>query len=105
MKFWIRKFLRNFKEILLLKRRSLKEINEIFSYLRYKKFFSGNNKIHELKLIAPKDASIPNFKIDQISAGENRLTFNTFFLEKGMYILRVTSESKILSSKKFVKAY
>ena len=42
---------------------------------------------------------------DQISAGENRLTFNTFFLEKGMYILRVTSESKILSSKKFVKAY
>ena len=67
MKFWIRKFLRNFKEILLLKRRSLKEINEIFSYLRYKKFFSGNNKIHELKLIAPKDASIPNFKIDQIT--------------------------------------
>ena len=42
---------------------------------------------------------------DAISAGENRLTFNTFFLEKGMYILRVTSGNKILSSKKFVKAY
>ena len=42
---------------------------------------------------------------DQISAGENRLTFNTFFLEKGVYILRVTSGNKILSSKKFVKAY
>lgn len=40
---------------------------------------------------------------DQANKGENRLSFNSFFLEKGLYIIRVTENKNVLFTKKFIK--
>ena len=42
---------------------------------------------------------------DQASSGENRLTFNTYYLEQGMYIIRISGNNNILETKKFIKGY
>ena len=41
---------------------------------------------------------------DQANSGENRLSFNSYFLMKGLYIIRITNQNKVLFTKKFVKA-
>ena len=40
---------------------------------------------------------------DQANKGENRLSFNSFFLKKGLYIIRVTENKNVLFTKKFIK--
>ena len=40
---------------------------------------------------------------DQANKGGNRLSFNSFFLEKGLYIIQVTDNRKVLFTKKFIK--
>ena len=42
---------------------------------------------------------------DQASSGENRLTFNTYYLEQGMYIIRISGNTNVLETKKFIKGY
>ena len=42
---------------------------------------------------------------DQVSSGENRLTFNTYYLEQGMYIIRISGNTNVLETKKFIKGY
>ncbi len=42
---------------------------------------------------------------DQASSGENRLSFNTYYLEQGLYIIQISSQNEVLSTKKFVKGF
>jgi hypothetical protein len=65
-KFWLKKLIRNLKEILFFERRKFEEITEIFSYYKYKRFFDNIKKVHEQKLIAPKNTIISGFKNEQI---------------------------------------
>ena len=41
---------------------------------------------------------------DQGNSGENRLSFNSYFLEQGLYILRVANQNEVLFTKKLIKA-
>ncbi len=66
-KFWIKKLFRNLKEIFLFQRKSFKEISEIFSYFKYKKFFNNNDKIHLQKLIVPRGTFKIGLKNEQMT--------------------------------------
>ena len=66
-KFWLKKLIRNLREIFFLQRKKFKEINEIFCYYKYVKFFDNINKVHEQKLIAPKNTFILGFENDQLT--------------------------------------
>ena len=81
--FWTKKFFKHLKDTLLFKKKSFKEIMNIFSYFKFKKFFNSNNKILVQKFIAPKNTAILGFQnkqitdLDEIMNGINEK--NTFF--------------------------
>ncbi len=52
-KFWIDRFLKDFKSLLLFKKIKLYQIFDVFKYIEYLNFFSGNNK-HYLKKVVSK---------------------------------------------------
>ena len=82
-KFWVKKFFRNLKEIFLFKRKSYKEIIEIFAFFKYKKFFNTDDKVHEKKLVMPKGTFLSRISDDQIididTLMKNINEKNTFF--------------------------
>ena len=66
-KFWTKKIFIDLKDIFLFKKKSFKEIMNIFLYFKYKKFFNNTDKIHVQKLIATKGTIILGFQNDQIT--------------------------------------
>ena len=52
-KFWINRFLKDFTSLLLFKKIKLNQIFDVFKYIEYLNFFSGNNK-HFIKKIVSK---------------------------------------------------
>lgn len=66
-KFWVRKLFRDLKNIFFLKIKNLNQIYNIFSYLSYKTFFDGINKIHVKKYIMPIGTLISGIKKDDVT--------------------------------------
>ena len=54
-KFWIDRFLKDFISLLLLKKIKLNKIFDVFKYIEYLSFFSGNNKHYLKKIVSKKE--------------------------------------------------
>ena len=54
-KFWIDRFLKDFTSLLLLKKIKLNKIFDVFKYIEYLSFFSGNNKHYLKKIVSKKE--------------------------------------------------
>ena len=54
-KFWIDRFLKDFISLLLLKKIKLNKIFDVFKYIEYLSFFSGNNKHYLKKIVSNKE--------------------------------------------------
>ena len=65
-KFWIKKFFRDIKNLLLFRIKK-SDLKYIFFYFKYIFFFNSKKKIHYKKFIAPKGSNIPGVKENEIT--------------------------------------
>ena len=70
-KFWINRFLKDLKSLLLLRKIKFNQILDVFKYVEYSSFFSGKNK-HFLKKIVPSKKNKKNQITISEAVGKNK---------------------------------
>jgi len=82
-KFWVKRLLRDLKNVLLFRKKNLKELSDIFIYFKYLKFFNNSKKVHLKKFISPIGIELPNLNqndiIDINTLVRNQNDKNIFF--------------------------
>ena len=79
------------------------QYNKAIEYIRKKKIKMEESLFIKVELFDTKGELIKVLYEDVALHGKNRLTFNGFSLNQGMYILRILNNDKLLFIEKLIK--